>query len=161
MIRRPPRSTQAKTLFPYTTLFRSLMDELCLEDDISLDDSMGVWATEAGYDFSFMPVSTSNISSSLQPTLQSQGPGLLHRGPRTDHPVLGPVNREDPHKGLPRSFFTRLCENQHLPQPGARSSRSEPTHGLTQTPETPHDRAGVAGGYPNPDRKSTRLNSSH
>ena len=23
MIRRPPRSTQAKTLFPYTTLFRS------------------------------------------------------------------------------------------------------------------------------------------
>ena len=25
MIRRPPRSTQAKTLFPYTTLFRSLL----------------------------------------------------------------------------------------------------------------------------------------
>ena len=25
MIRRPPRSTQAKTLFPYTTLFRSAM----------------------------------------------------------------------------------------------------------------------------------------
>ena len=25
MIRRPPRSTQAKTLFPYTTLFRSTM----------------------------------------------------------------------------------------------------------------------------------------
>ena len=24
MIRRPPRSTQAKTLFPYTTLFRSI-----------------------------------------------------------------------------------------------------------------------------------------
>ena len=28
MIRRPPRSTQAKTLFPYTTLFRSSQDEL-------------------------------------------------------------------------------------------------------------------------------------
>ena len=28
MIRRPPRSTQAKTLFPYTTLFRSLRIEL-------------------------------------------------------------------------------------------------------------------------------------
>ncbi len=25
MIRRPPRSTQAKTLFPYTTLFRSMV----------------------------------------------------------------------------------------------------------------------------------------
>ena len=28
MIRRPPRSTQAKTLFPYTTLFRSLDADL-------------------------------------------------------------------------------------------------------------------------------------
>ena len=28
MIRRPPRSTQAKTLFPYTTLFRSLFPRL-------------------------------------------------------------------------------------------------------------------------------------
>ena len=27
MIRRPPRSTQAKTLFPYTTLFRSLFPD--------------------------------------------------------------------------------------------------------------------------------------
>src|SRR3546814_7905733 len=26
MIRRPPRSTRTDTLFPYTTLFRSLMD---------------------------------------------------------------------------------------------------------------------------------------
>ncbi|XP_062329197.1 homeodomain-interacting protein kinase 4-like [Osmerus eperlanus] len=142
---RPPSETQTPS---------ELMDELCLEDDISLDDSMGVWAMEAGYDFSSMPVSTSDVSSSLQPSqtsLQSRGPGRPHRGPSTDQPALGPANREDPHKGLPRSFFTRLCENQHLPpQPGARSSRSEPTHGLTQTPETPHDRAGVAGGYHNP-----------
>src|SRR3546814_3137933 len=27
MIRRPPRSTRTDTLFPYTTLFRSLLDE--------------------------------------------------------------------------------------------------------------------------------------
>ena len=30
MIRRPPRSTQAKTLFPYTTLFRSISRDLLL-----------------------------------------------------------------------------------------------------------------------------------
>src|SRR3546814_7997174 len=30
MIRRPPRSTRTDTLFPYTTLFRSLLDELSL-----------------------------------------------------------------------------------------------------------------------------------
>src|SRR3546814_7327076 len=28
MIRRPPRSTRTDTLFPYTTLFRSLLDEV-------------------------------------------------------------------------------------------------------------------------------------
>src|SRR3546814_2582384 len=30
MIRRPPRSTRTDTLFPYTTLFRSLRDEDCV-----------------------------------------------------------------------------------------------------------------------------------
>src|SRR3546814_8781829 len=34
MIRRPPRSTRTDTLFPYTTLFRSLVDAHCgLEAD--------------------------------------------------------------------------------------------------------------------------------
>ena len=34
MIRRPPRSTQAKTLFPYTTLFRSEKVVECYKDEI-------------------------------------------------------------------------------------------------------------------------------
>src|SRR3546814_9539263 len=38
MIRRPPRSTRTDTLFPYTTLFRSL-------DDVVLDDVVTVGAT--------------------------------------------------------------------------------------------------------------------
>src|SRR3546814_3726958 len=33
MIRLPPRSTRTDTLFPYTTLFRSLSDELISEGD--------------------------------------------------------------------------------------------------------------------------------
>src|SRR3546814_13851778 len=32
MMRRPPRSTRTDTLFPYTTLFRSLLDEQLLAD---------------------------------------------------------------------------------------------------------------------------------
>src|SRR3546814_6781550 len=32
MIRRPPRSTRTDTLFPYTTLFRSMADALCFEN---------------------------------------------------------------------------------------------------------------------------------
>src|SRR3546814_8676044 len=33
MIRRPPRSTRTDTLFPYTTLFRSLFVGLCDDED--------------------------------------------------------------------------------------------------------------------------------
>src|SRR3546814_5056820 len=37
MIRRPPRSTRTDTLFPYTTLFRSL-DQLVVIDEITTPD---------------------------------------------------------------------------------------------------------------------------
>src|SRR3546814_19898469 len=36
MIRRPPRSTRTDTLFPYTTLFRSLIDVLWLEHSTAM-----------------------------------------------------------------------------------------------------------------------------
>src|SRR3546814_4665472 len=35
MIRRPPRSTRTDTLFPYTTLFRSLELELAAEEGVA------------------------------------------------------------------------------------------------------------------------------
>src|SRR3546814_3954168 len=38
MIRRPPRSTRTDTLFPYTTLFRSLMFRLGRPDILPIDD---------------------------------------------------------------------------------------------------------------------------
>src|SRR3546814_5957374 len=47
MIRRPPRSTRTDSLFPYTTLFRSIID-VALEDDVGLQrlvqvvDDLGV-----------------------------------------------------------------------------------------------------------------------
>src|SRR3546814_3862441 len=34
MIRRPPRSTRTDTLFPYTTLFRSLLTAVTRQDDV-------------------------------------------------------------------------------------------------------------------------------
>src|SRR3546814_9503201 len=39
MIRRPPRSTRTDTLFPYTTLFRSLLKPLQVGPDRGLFDS--------------------------------------------------------------------------------------------------------------------------
>src|SRR3546814_6919823 len=38
MIRRPPRSTRTDTLFPYTTLFRSVVDHLA---EAQPDDALG------------------------------------------------------------------------------------------------------------------------
>src|SRR3546814_6208974 len=40
MIRRPPRSTRTDTLFPYTTLFRSLGDALV---DSHIKPGLGLW----------------------------------------------------------------------------------------------------------------------
>src|SRR3546814_12032127 len=43
MIRRPPRSTRTDTLFPYTTLFRSMVNTTTIDltDDISLKNIFG------------------------------------------------------------------------------------------------------------------------
>src|SRR3546814_6995114 len=38
MIRRPPRSTRTDTLFPYTTLFRSWLDQRAAQLDSALRD---------------------------------------------------------------------------------------------------------------------------
>src|SRR3546814_7170616 len=40
MLRRPPRSTRTDTLFPYTTLFRSLGIEIVLSDRRDRDDDV-------------------------------------------------------------------------------------------------------------------------
>src|SRR3546814_19619510 len=37
MIRRPPRSTRTDTLFPYTTLFRSVVEERTVGPDLGAD----------------------------------------------------------------------------------------------------------------------------
>src|SRR3546814_2042838 len=48
MIRRPPGSTRTDTLFPYTTLFRSVilryrLEKALIAGDMSLDDLPGEW----------------------------------------------------------------------------------------------------------------------
>jgi large subunit ribosomal protein L18 len=45
MIRRPPRSTQPTTLFPYTTLFRSFRSNLHIYASVISDDGSKVLAT--------------------------------------------------------------------------------------------------------------------
>src|SRR3546814_20900103 len=51
MIRRPPRSTRTDTLFPYTTLFRSALDDLA-----SLPDGIEVVAPPLRHTHPLIPV---------------------------------------------------------------------------------------------------------
>ena len=71
MIRRPPRSTQAKTLFPYTTLFRS---------SLPIDSILGI----------FSPDFPSKHGSNTQPPL------VKHSSPHppTQHVTCGHVTVE-------------------------------------------------------------------
>src|SRR3546814_12219218 len=48
MIRRPPRSTRTYTLFPYTTLFRSVLVAIAFDDD---DDAVRI-ANDSEYGLS-------------------------------------------------------------------------------------------------------------
>src|SRR3546814_17784692 len=43
MIRRPPRSTRSDTLFPYTTLFRSNVDEVYVATDARVPNTTFLW----------------------------------------------------------------------------------------------------------------------
>src|SRR3546814_1278041 len=48
MIRRPPRSTRTDTLFPYTTLFRSLLDVPCPVGAVVVRDALRGLRRRAG-----------------------------------------------------------------------------------------------------------------
>ena len=109
MIRRPPRSTQAKTLFPYTTLFRSRErdgeeierdgEAVRMTPNELLEESMVMASvTQLGLTRSMEPCS-------IRPTIRATSPlhrpsPLLHlssaprpsSAPPLSHPLLSPLS---------------------------------------------------------------------
>src|SRR5213596_4214986 len=80
MIRRPPRSTQDRTLFPYTTLFRSLEDG----EDLGPQLVLGEWHQHVGFgERPLLPC------AAVQPDLGALGIVLLERARhrRLAHPT--------------------------------------------------------------------------
>src|SRR3546814_16675650 len=71
MLRRPPRSTRTDTLFPYTTLFRSLPDLACP-------------AGEAALELTLHP---SYLAKSYYPANLLRELDLIHLGSRAAHVV--------------------------------------------------------------------------
>src|SRR3546814_18919252 len=60
MIRRPPRSTRTDTLFPYTTLFRSLQDSGRLVRFDFFGDSWSLEPKTAFYDWLYINILVNN-----------------------------------------------------------------------------------------------------
>src|SRR3546814_17647495 len=61
MIRRPPRSTRTDTLFPYTTLFRSL--ELGKDIALALDVAASEFFTDGAYQFEGVAKSAAEMTA--------------------------------------------------------------------------------------------------
>src|SRR3546814_4605208 len=73
MIRRPPRSTRTDTLFPYTSLFRSIV-----RFDVAMDDALGVEVLNAQYE----------IAEPVAATLAAVGIGILVQANLHDDALL-------------------------------------------------------------------------
>src|SRR3546814_4001995 len=72
MIRRPPRSTRTDTLFPYTTLFRSILLGSLVSAGFALLGAMQLTATEVGKTFK-LGAGASGVSASLSLALIGVG----------------------------------------------------------------------------------------
>src|SRR3546814_19509302 len=76
MVRRPPRSTRTDTLFPYTTLFRSLTTGdvqgklMFVQQPMKMASAESLCHTETDPDFSILTVGTHNNCDSITRVLE-------------------------------------------------------------------------------------------
>src|SRR3546814_1718658 len=78
MIRRPPRSTRTDTLFPYTTLFRSELQDRVVPFDGDtarsiIEQSLGRAIDDAYADFDTVPLASASIAQVHAATLRAEG----------------------------------------------------------------------------------------
>src|SRR3546814_2547041 len=112
MIRRPPRSTRSDTLFPYTTLFRSLVliDRIPFpRPDDPLMSARQKAADQAGGN-GFMQVAATHAA-----LLLAQGAGRLIRT-HSDRGVVAVLDRSEEHtselQSLMRNSYAVFCLKQ-------------------------------------------------
>src|SRR3546814_10105593 len=126
MIRRPPRSTRTDTLFPYTTLFRSLV---VLQLDLDFSQAETDLFSAVIPDVAFALQDVEDVRAQLRRRrAHLRLPAPLSIADTRQHISEGIAHS---HRPLPPTSSTLPCQE---------SDRSKPAR---------------------PDRKSTRLNSSH
>src|SRR3546814_19290436 len=97
MIRRPPRSTRTDTLFPYTTLFRSLLERFHADAAVGVEEALAVGAQAAiGLDRLFDRVDHAVLVETGAGDLGERGI-LCARAAEQELVVLGafPIDAED------------------------------------------------------------------
>src|SRR3546814_20617540 len=107
MIRRPPRSTRTDTLFPYTTLFRSLVDAS---------------QRDAGADHAQRGVETSGSQRAGVAVGEHAAPRLDQRGAELAHAAVG---------GEILDFDRARLEFQHVAPVVSSEGRSVGEHGVS------------------------------
>src|SRR3546814_3021260 len=125
MIRRPPRSTRTDTLFPYTTLFRSVRQ----------------------------PALDPRFRAARRPRR------LADRAPPPGRRAGDPAGQPDHAVAAGGAALDRLRGRRAAAHARAGAARSLPRPAPRQQLGTDPPRSAAAAGAP--DRKSTRLNSSH
>src|SRR3546814_4818924 len=146
MIRRPPRSTRTDTLFPYTTLFRSI----ALGQNAKADQGSSAIAIGTGAVASSTTTSGDSlaIGAATQATGQdSMALGAQTKATGTNSIVIGGNFAEASGTGA-IAIGTGPHTKASADNPLALGSNAAPTH---------QNSVALGAG----DRKSTRLNSSH
>src|SRR3546814_4407803 len=117
MIRRPPRSTRTDTLFPYTTLFRSLDVLSCHTLRRAVDDqiSRSEQGVERPYDLDAS--SAHRLGVFVRGAIQGEALLRCHSGP----PIGADIRRSEEHtselQSLMRNSYAVFCltKKKHTP----------------------------------------------
>src|SRR3546814_20747533 len=119
MIRRPPRSTRTDTLFPYTTLFRSVDPRLAgLVAWANADRPFGVSASVAWADYTTHELGNTSVRWAQAPFRSVDGETCLAGSDVVADPSAGCIEvAEAFHPRLPRSGIVHPARERLAPTP--------------------------------------------
>src|SRR3546814_738622 len=158
MIRRPPRSTRTDTLFPYTTLFRSLISQTGRRNQsyASQSGSSGdLNLSQSGND-NLSIVNQSGFANSSGDSDVNGEVGISQSGNNNDSYVTQSGQ-------LSAAFVDQIGDGNTASISQSVGNNPNPTGGTDPVVATAEITQSGNGNYStvNQDRKSTRLNSSH
>src|SRR3546814_8723015 len=156
MIRRPPRSTRTDTLFPYTTLFRSLFRQI-----IVFDIALLGMARRKARRFGNVELRAADVTGMVAP-LTEWRPGLPLPIPAAE--ALRDLEPVPPDCVLSMNLMSQLPLQPALwlqKQGVSRTSADGSGRAVLRAHLDGLAALGCPAGLVTEDRKSTRLNSSH